>query len=485
MATITNLLDLPGSGTPTNAKASISVVGEDGRAVAAYVTATGAMVVGKVELALVDGAATVDLVPNASLTPTGTVYKRVVSGPGIQSHVDYGVVLAGTANGSTWFSLLTDPPGAIAQTALAAEAVTRAAADSALDAAKVDKVATQAGTAAAPTPTEVWRFNAPSGDTHGPFNLIIGGAAFQGTFDRVMYLGYNVADGGGLAVAAEPRFSWNVESHYKPDAGSNVMESYFEYYKRPGASGPTSFRPIFLYMNRDTGALQFELNSTNGFRFNTTDGNQTNWGTFSSQGLGITPQTGQSASIVLGWKTGGVNFLQIDNNANGMIIAPTASGGANWEWRIGAAQALQLSTGMALFAGGVTAGHLLEVSSVDGVAFRVQDSGGAGYSMVRFKRAADTQYRFRIDDDSIAMQLQWGPGGSTAVDTFLGREAAGVLGTTAKFRVGTEIEIDGALNHDGTEVGFYGTAPIAKQTGVAVTAAGIHAALVSLGLIAA
>jgi hypothetical protein len=37
----------------------------------------------------------------------------------------------------------------------------------------------------------------------------------------------------------------------------------------------------------------------------------------------------------------------------------------------------------------------------------------------------------------------------------------------------------------GDKVGFYGTAPIAKQTGVAVNAAGIHAALVNLGLIAA
>lgn len=34
-------------------------------------------------------------------------------------------------------------------------------------------------------------------------------------------------------------------------------------------------------------------------------------------------------------------------------------------------------------------------------------------------------------------------------------------------------------------LGFYGTTPIAKQTGVAVTAGGIHAALVALGLIAA
>lgn len=47
------------------------------------------------------------------------------------------------------------------------------------------------------------------------------------------------------------------------------------------------------------------------------------------------------------------------------------------------------------------------------------------------------------------------------------------------------VNIGGALNHDGTTVGFYGTAPIAKQTGVAVSAAGVHAALVALGLIAA
>lgn len=37
----------------------------------------------------------------------------------------------------------------------------------------------------------------------------------------------------------------------------------------------------------------------------------------------------------------------------------------------------------------------------------------------------------------------------------------------------------------GKNVGFYGTTPIALQTGVAVSAAGIHAALVALGLITA
>ena len=47
------------------------------------------------------------------------------------------------------------------------------------------------------------------------------------------------------------------------------------------------------------------------------------------------------------------------------------------------------------------------------------------------------------------------------------------------------LELDGDLNHDGSNVGFYATAPVAKQTGVAVSAGAIHAALVNLGLIAA
>lgn len=43
----------------------------------------------------------------------------------------------------------------------------------------------------------------------------------------------------------------------------------------------------------------------------------------------------------------------------------------------------------------------------------------------------------------------------------------------------------GTLSHTGTNLGFYGTTPIAQQTGVAVSAAAIHAALVNLGLITA
>lgn len=47
-------------------------------------------------------------------------------------------------------------------------------------------------------------------------------------------------------------------------------------------------------------------------------------------------------------------------------------------------------------------------------------------------------------------------------------------------------EINGAhLDSNATGVAFYGATPAAKQTGVAVTAEAIHAALVALGLIGA
>lgn len=51
----------------------------------------------------------------------------------------------------------------------------------------------------------------------------------------------------------------------------------------------------------------------------------------------------------------------------------------------------------------------------------------------------------------------------------------GVVGDAPSISVGNSAAV----------IGFYGATPVAKQTGVAVSAAGIHAALVALGLIAA
>jgi hypothetical protein len=67
----------------------------------------------------------------------------------------------------------------------------------------------------------------------------------------------------------------------------------------------------------------------------------------------------------------------------------------------------------------------------------------------------------------------------------LNAEFKGTASIASKLTVFGEIELNSTLNHDGANIGFYGTAPIGKQIGVAVTAAAVHAALVNLGLIAA
>lgn len=59
------------------------------------------------------------------------------------------------------------------------------------------------------------------------------------------------------------------------------------------------------------------------------------------------------------------------------------------------------------------------------------------------------------------------------------------LGVSGNALVQLQLQVDGAIRHTGTQAGFFNTAPVNKPTGVAVTDAGIHAALVTLGLIAA
>lgn len=69
------------------------------------------------------------------------------------------------------------------------------------------------------------------------------------------------------------------------------------------------------------------------------------------------------------------------------------------------------------------------------------------------------------------------------------RDNLSVAGTgtvTGKLTAKGEVEIDGDLNHDGSKVGFYGTAPVAKpnvKPKAEVSAAELCEALEKLGLI--
>jgi hypothetical protein len=67
-------------------------------------------------------------------------------------------------------------------------------------------------------------------------------------------------------------------------------------------------------------------------------------------------------------------------------------------------------------------------------------------------------------------------GGTTGLtigaDTNLYREAANILATDDKLHVVGETELDGALNHDGTTIGFFGAAPVAQSTGWTISGVG-------------
>jgi len=84
--------------------------------------------------------------------------------------------------------------------------------------------------------------------------------------------------------------------------------------------------------------------------------------------------------------------------------------------------------------------------------------------------------RMGIDNDD--GKLGWGSG-TTTFDTNLYRSAANVLKTDDKLHVVGELEVDGALNHDGTTVGFYGVTPVTRPAATT----DIKDALTSQGLL--
>ncbi len=184
-----------------------------------------------------------------------------------------------------------------------------------------------------------------------------------------------------------------------------------------------------------------------------------------------------------------------------IFMTRTAAGSAPTDVvKVASTGALQLSVGA------VSNPGLAFISDTDTGLYWVSD----GIYLSR-----DSVAEMRIGTNAVQLPtagvLQWGTGdpGSTA-DVKLNRGAAAVLelknSTTAQeFRVygSTTGPIYGSVQHDGTslllfettsggggtrlgktggKIAFYGTAPIAKQAGVSVTAAGIHAACVALGL---
>jgi hypothetical protein len=135
-------------------------------------------------------------------------------------------------------------------------------------------------------------------------------------------------------------------------------------------------------------------------------------------------------------------------------------------------------TGDASVAGRVVVSGTWTNSGID-LTPGTQQSGGAAIAMspgmrLRFAPARDLFWDSSLFSAAGGFHLT----GKLEVDE--------LLYAPGSFTAGGTISLAGnaTIGTTGGNLGFYGAVAIAKQTGVAVTAAGIHAALTSLGLIA-
>ena len=100
--------------------------------------------------------------------------------------------------------------------------------------------------------------------TVGAFRSGMGSALFNGTWDHIWRLGYNVNMGGTAAApASEHTYYYTIEANYN-DGARNLIEAYFE------TSDPVlgiTQRPWTVNVNRGTGVIQHQ------FSFGANDGN--------------------------------------------------------------------------------------------------------------------------------------------------------------------------------------------------------------------
>lgn len=97
-----------------------------------------------------------------------------------------------------------------------------------------------------------------TGAGHGPLVFKVGGATFSGTYDPVLYVGYNYASTGNPIQAGEPRVGFVTEADYN-DGTKRTLEAYVEHHN---ADGTLSARPFFSQVKRDaTTAATFQTST--------------------------------------------------------------------------------------------------------------------------------------------------------------------------------------------------------------------------------
>ncbi|KKN23895.1 hypothetical protein LCGC14_0900370 [marine sediment metagenome] len=139
--------------------------------------------------------------------------------------------------------------------------------------------------------------------------------------------------------------------------------------------------------------------------------------------------------------------------------------------------------------GGITGANLVARNVAESIAgawvFTTAPEVSMLNTTLKFRNTAtsaqDIQY---LTDSTLTALVRYIP--SSQVFQWQDRDPSTVTRMTLNLNTG-DLTLTGQIQGNSLRVvgnvGFYNTAPIAKQTGVAVTAAGVHAALVNLGLI--
>ncbi len=184
--------------------------------------------------------------------------------------------------------------------------------------------------------------------------------------------------------------------------------------------------------------------------------------------------------------------IVFDTNYRLVGTGTTANGAVNGVLRWG--NPASTTPGTIALGGGSTSGNVFSAFSQELSGARtwigfnvVGDDGVANQGLVATGTALGYA-SWRMRGDGVELHIQSGSviAGNVASNAVLTITDTDVtLPTVDLTVVAGKTTLGGDLAHTGAKIGHYGTAPIVKQTGVAVTTAALHAAMVNLGLIAA
>lgn len=288
-----------------------------------------------------------------------------------------------------------------------------------------------------------------------------------GTFESGLYSdtttnwGYNVSATPGVkAVATEPMVFWQLESKFRQSSGSPYGSECHLDFQRPSLAGMR--RPINVFMEHVLDLVDVSI-SADTFAIASASTTLMNFGAglwYFSKPVNITGGASAASKLTIG---DALNHAQLILNAQSPTYGNTIEfqrGGVS-RWLIYDANSADL--------------YLRNVvNSRSHMLFIAGASNDASYT--------DIYSLLRVRGHSVIA----GATGQVTMGT--NGTAEGWLDSTVNLNLraqGVNSIISLSRHRFDGNIGFYTTTPIAKQTGVAVTAAAIHAALVALGLIGA